>query len=417
MVRVIAPVISFCLMLFIGTVSSCTGHAHRYTEIRKLDINDSVTVVVLDKSATGTRITFSGAGYPKHISLTPSAYNFVTYQGLVNSIVQGQTTNEGKAIALWTFVKDYTYHCLPVSSGHLPHDPIRLVNSFGSGLCDDRNTALASLFKLAGFNARVVELGGHMVAEVYYNNEWHMFDADLGVYYREHGKVASVAYTSTHPNIAKADFGKGFFADLLTKFTTWHMGYVYASTQNNRATPWQDNFKMDYQSWLELNPADELILETHQLNKTEKIMQAVFLHSLQPVTGTGLLKRKVQVVSKEQVWHETLPYAVKQLNLKLNPGAKGKAQVFYSPDSLHWFYKGTLKCGNKLAFTPVSAENEPCTFTYYLKLVGGQADSLTIENQLLFSGALFTNPEKTFKIVRIGNDVQSGLNLKIEYTK
>lgn len=59
-------------------------------------------------------------------------------------------------------------------------DPIKLLNSYGFGLCYHIAPLLESVFEAAGFaDARVWFLTGHTVAEVYYEGAYHYFDSDM----------------------------------------------------------------------------------------------------------------------------------------------------------------------------------------------------------------------------------------------
>lgn len=59
-------------------------------------------------------------------------------------------------------------------------DPVRLLNSYGFGLCYHIAPLLESVFKAGGFeDARVWFLTGHTVAEVLYDGAYHYFDSDM----------------------------------------------------------------------------------------------------------------------------------------------------------------------------------------------------------------------------------------------
>lgn len=416
-------------------MGSCTGHRHTKVEVEQGRVHDSITTVNLkyDNEVNSTRVTITNtANTPTQFYLTPSTYDFGSTRGLVESITKGASTDEEKAIAIWQFVKDNTYHGLPVASAHLPHEPIRLLSSFGSGLCDDRNTALAILFnKGNGLEARVVELGGHMVAEVNYDNAWHMFDADLGVYYLDNkGKVASVQYISKHPEIVKTDFGKGALQGLLTTFTTPYIRSIYASQENNKVNTWQAKFPYRcemgaidpyrYSCSSILNAGDEVQLEVSHMNFFDKILRAVFSHSLSDYDRKGVLKRTIALNSKQEyVVEERSAYAVTQVRLRA-ADIENNTRVYYSPDIIHWFYKGTLTGHNEITFVPFSTEDEPCSFNYFVKYVpedGKLSGTVKTESHFLFSPMLFTNFEKTFKIVAADSMARNDLSVKMEYTK
>jgi hypothetical protein len=59
-------------------------------------------------------------------------------------------------------------------------DPLKLLNSYGFGLCYHIAPLLEAVFEAAGFpDARVWFLTGHTVAEVYYDGGYHYFDSDM----------------------------------------------------------------------------------------------------------------------------------------------------------------------------------------------------------------------------------------------
>jgi hypothetical protein len=59
-------------------------------------------------------------------------------------------------------------------------DPVKLLNSYGFGLCYQIAPVLESVWKAGGFeDARVWFLTGHTVAEVFYDNAYHYYDSDM----------------------------------------------------------------------------------------------------------------------------------------------------------------------------------------------------------------------------------------------
>ncbi len=59
-------------------------------------------------------------------------------------------------------------------------DPIKLLNSYGFGLCYHIAPLLEAVFEAGGFaDARCWFLTGHTVAEVFYNGRYHYFDSDM----------------------------------------------------------------------------------------------------------------------------------------------------------------------------------------------------------------------------------------------
>ena len=59
-------------------------------------------------------------------------------------------------------------------------DPLKLLNSYGFGLCYHIAPVLEAVWKAGGFeDARVWFLTGHTVAEVYYDGAYHYYDSDM----------------------------------------------------------------------------------------------------------------------------------------------------------------------------------------------------------------------------------------------
>ncbi|OQB23259.1 MAG: hypothetical protein BWY12_00439 [candidate division BRC1 bacterium ADurb.Bin183] len=114
---------------------------------------------------------------------------------MLAEILGDETDPKKRAFLIWSFIKQNRYHWYPAEAGNEIHDPVKYLNVYGYGFCDDSAVVSEALFKNAGFaDARCWGLSGHVVPEVYYNSAWHMLDADLEVFYpkRDNIHVASV---------------------------------------------------------------------------------------------------------------------------------------------------------------------------------------------------------------------------------
>ena len=134
-------------------------------------------------------------------------------------------------------------------------DPMKLVNSYGFGLCYQIAPLLESVYKAGGFeDARVWFLTGHTVTEVYFDGAYHYYDSDmLGHTSAGNGDprslpVASVSQIASDGNIllsklkspkevdvAKvvqpwypADLRAGAIGDLVSLFTSIEDNWLYA---------------------------------------------------------------------------------------------------------------------------------------------------------------------------------------------
>jgi hypothetical protein len=91
-------------------------------------------------------------------------------------------------------------------------DPIKLFNVYGYTLCSVSSANMMCLARYVGLPARCFTIQGHVVPEVFYENGWHMFDADLIEYFpKADGTIASLQeivdevskWTAQHPDFAK----------------------------------------------------------------------------------------------------------------------------------------------------------------------------------------------------------------------
>ena len=101
------------------------------------------------------------------------------------------TTDREQAEAIWRFFLTDGRFVKPGMIYHIAGwayeepwgevlDPVRLLNSYGFGLCYHIAPLLESVFKAGGFpDARVWFLTGHTVAEVFYDGGYHYFDSDM----------------------------------------------------------------------------------------------------------------------------------------------------------------------------------------------------------------------------------------------
>lgn len=110
---------------------------------------------------------------------------FYSESDLVNYIQNFDPVNHKKPLywKAWDFVVKNTYHHIPVSEDRWYHSPLLFINSFGFGLCDDMNVFLANLWRMCGYQSRVLHLCDHIVPELLTDSEWKMLDGDFGTYY------------------------------------------------------------------------------------------------------------------------------------------------------------------------------------------------------------------------------------------
>lgn len=131
--------------------------------------NQSITIEVLE-------------GISKNPSLKSSGnVDFSSLKAIVDDVISQRMTDEEKALSLWRFVMDNTYHGpWGTSSDGLEH-----LSVYGYGYCGTFAAALEPLWWAAGLKARHVNIGNHAATEVFYDNNWHYIDAHRRCFFLE----------------------------------------------------------------------------------------------------------------------------------------------------------------------------------------------------------------------------------------
>lgn len=131
--------------------------------------NQSITIEVLE-------------GISKNPNLKSSSnIDFSSLKAIVDDVISPEMTDEEKALSLWRFVMDNTYHGpWGTSSDGLEH-----LNVYGYGYCGTFAAVLEPLWWAAGLKARHVNIGNHAATEVFYDNDWHYIDAHRRYFFLE----------------------------------------------------------------------------------------------------------------------------------------------------------------------------------------------------------------------------------------
>ena len=112
---------------------------------------------------------------------------------IVDETINNDMTDREKAVALFNWTNKHFYHSEPAYSD----DPVYLIK-YGHGWCLESSIILVNLYECVGYDARSIWLlhsdrnNRHVVTEIKYNETWHLFDSDSGMYYSfDTGTVAS----------------------------------------------------------------------------------------------------------------------------------------------------------------------------------------------------------------------------------
>ncbi|MDD4869283.1 MAG: hypothetical protein PHR77_01890 [Kiritimatiellae bacterium] len=104
-------------------------------------------------------------------------------------------------------------------------DPVRAVNSYYCSGCQYGSATFAVLARYAGLTSRCVwicpydQYENHCVAEVFYENRWHLFDTESRTFYLEEDNTTIASYESLHlrPELVARTQGGGFAAKATKK--------------------------------------------------------------------------------------------------------------------------------------------------------------------------------------------------------
>lgn len=152
--------------------------------------------------ATLSVLSIAAAGAVHDVKVTTdTSIDCSSIQTIARDLYRDCKTDEDKAVATWYFVRRVMFHW-----PHIPTwDTVDLVNSYGIGLCGYQSKAYAEIAQAGGFKARTLHMPGHVLAEVWYDNDWHFFDCQVGWFACEQkdGKrtVASHEDIAANPDI------------------------------------------------------------------------------------------------------------------------------------------------------------------------------------------------------------------------
>jgi hypothetical protein len=122
----------------------------------------------------------------------------------VRSTATDQST-ASLAESAWKMVRAYRYSYQSATDDDECHDPVKLLNVYGYGLCDDSARVLATIWNQLGFPVQLWELKWHCVSEYEDHGKWSMLDADLQMFAPRpgNGLPASVPEIQQHSNWLK----------------------------------------------------------------------------------------------------------------------------------------------------------------------------------------------------------------------
>jgi len=245
-----AAAIIFSLILLLFVNYSCSGdnviynksnRGYRNTDIAELaDTGNIICVSFKNESEKSVNISFSLNGM-----------FWFSREEMINYIREYETDSLPDTNILiskaYNFVINNTTHYEEYTMPRrFEYSPSILLNSLGLGICDNRGAVLAHILKEMGFESRCVQLGGHLVTEVYDNGKWKMLDADYDTYFLKNDIIASVREIKS--NFLDCNIIKGYSINDLFfyLFPSYYLEY-FTSEENNEVQDWymQDVYWQD----------------------------------------------------------------------------------------------------------------------------------------------------------------------------
>jgi hypothetical protein len=133
---------------------------------------------------------------------------FTTFSGITRQInIQPGDTDYQKASRLFQFVSQLAFK-LPwyENTIQITHNPVYFYNVFRSGDCGVVTATLCQLSQLYHLDCRNWHLNNHSVAEIFYQNSWHLFDVTgIGTIVR-HGNIMDLNYAINQAKENKLPF-------------------------------------------------------------------------------------------------------------------------------------------------------------------------------------------------------------------
>ena len=169
--------------------------------------------------------------------------NWHSTSDILNEILTPTMTDREKALSIWQFLVDNRYHDQPAHNDIETHDPVRFLNVYGYGFCDDSATNFMVLAERAGLKSRVWGLSGHVVPEAHFDGDWHMLDPDGEIYYLDDDgqNISSIQTLQKRPDIIRK-YPSPYYTDaekLVEIYTTTHDNYIsewYRKTSESNHT-------------------------------------------------------------------------------------------------------------------------------------------------------------------------------------
>ncbi|BBC22739.1 hypothetical protein [Pseudanabaena sp. ABRG5-3] len=152
---------------------------------------------------------------------------------IFDTITNGAKNNKEKHLRILSFLQKSSFHNLiqpiyPDKSSVF--DPLVLLE-LSEMRCGQVSRVAIDLFASAGIRGRLIQAKNHVLAEIFYDNSWHFFDADLlggdKMIYDSQGNIPSFVELSHNPYLA--DTIPNNYESIVSLPSRGHTSYPYTS--------------------------------------------------------------------------------------------------------------------------------------------------------------------------------------------
>ena len=179
-----------------------------------------------------TKIINTGRVPMKDIRIFVNNQTFYkTTKEIVASIIKEGASDKEKVFAIWNFLRSRRYNWWPSEEISLEiHSPVKFVNIYGYGWCCNVARNFIVLCRAAGLPGRNWELGNHSIAEVFYDNSWHLFDVDSETFYLKDNHIASLSEIENEPYLVRRTRHPNMNYEKIKKYLV----SLYSSKETNK---------------------------------------------------------------------------------------------------------------------------------------------------------------------------------------
>lgn len=196
-------------------------------------------------------------------------------ESMIAEFTAGAKNDQERIYRIWEGLRQNRHHDYPLF-GDDYHDPVRFLNIYGGGFCDDSSAAGAALYHTAGFNEASGgqdpfqrALHGHVMCEVWHDGDYQFMDIDQDTFFldRENRKPISGDTAARDHDYVRRELAFG------PLFPGWDAAIPNAAlfgADDVRTTYWSTGHEIRYT----LRPGERLTYYWERTNKTPWQLQA-----------------------------------------------------------------------------------------------------------------------------------------------